>query len=135
MALLHITKVAVGCATVDELAARLDGRATCEQTTVTTRYRPKQADALIGGSLFWIIKHQLVVRQPILGFGESEDGRRCVIHVAAGLIPVRAQPKRAHQGWRYLTAADAPRDLMDGTAELGEMPPALISELAALALI
>lgn len=133
MAPLHITKVAFGCTSLDILAERLDSRAAGGETTVSTRYRPKRADELIGGSLFWIIKHQLVARQPILGFTESEG--RCVIRVAAGIVPVRAYPKRAHQGWRYLEGGDAPADLLDGAVDTADMPPRLISELAALALI
>jgi hypothetical protein len=132
---LHITKVAFGCSSLDVLAERLDSRAALGETTVTTRFRPKRADELIGGSLFWIVKHQLVARQTIVGFAECEEGKRCVIRVAAGLVPVRAYPKRAHQGWRYLAGSDAPLDLTEGDVNLGELPPRLISELAALALI
>lgn len=131
---LHITKVAFGCSSLDVLAERLDSRAAVGETTVSTRFRPKRADELVGGSLFWIIKHQLVARQTIVGFGECAEGR-CVIRVAAGLVPVRAYPKRAHQGWRYLSGDDAPPDLRDGDANLGELPSRLISELSALALI
>ena len=131
---LHITKVAFGCASLDVLAARLDSRAAAGETTVSSRFRPKRADELIGGSLFWIIKHQLVARQTIVGFAECAEGR-CVIRVSAGLVPVRAFPKRAHQGWRYLIGGDAPGDLMDGDVGLGELPPRLISELSALALL
>jgi hypothetical protein len=131
---LHITKVAFGCSSLDVLAERLDSRATAGETTVSTRFRPKRADELVGGSLFWIIKHQLVARQTIVGFAECAEGR-CVIRVAAGLVPVRAYPKRAHQGWRYLSGDDAPPDLRDGDVDLGALPPRLISELSALALI
>ncbi len=131
---LHITKVAFGCPSVEFLADRLNERAGGGETTVTTRYKPKRADELIGGSLYWILKHQLVARSPILGFAESAEGR-CVIRVATPLVPVALYPKRAHQGWRYLIGADAPRDLADGVAELGDMPPGMIRELAALALL
>ena len=131
---LHITKVAFGCPSVEFLADRLGDRAAGDETTVTTRYKPKRADELVGGSLYWILKHQLVARSTILGFAESAEGR-CVIRIAAGLVPVSAYPKRAHQGWRYLVGEDAPRDLADGAAELGDMPPAMIRELAALALL
>jgi hypothetical protein len=131
---LHITKVAFGCSTLDVLAERLDGRAEGGETTISTRYRPKRADELIGGSLFWILKHQLVARQTIVGFAECAEGR-CVIRLTAGLVPVRAYPKRAHQGWRYLTGSDAPLDLLNGEASFGELPPRLIGELSALALI
>lgn len=131
---LHLTRIAFGCNDVGVLAARLDGRACGGETSVTTRFRPKRADELVGGSLYWIIKHQLVARQTILGFAESDEGR-CVIRLAADLVPVRVQPRRAHQGWRYLPGEDAPADLADGVADLGGMPSAMISELAALALI
>ena len=131
---LHITKVAFGCASLDVLAERLVGRAAAGETSVSTRFKPKRADELIGGSLFWIMKHQLVARSPILGFAEGEEGR-CVIRIAAGLVPVRGHPKRAHQGWRYLPGGDAPLDLVDGDVVLDGMPPALIRELSALALI
>lgn len=133
---LHLTKVAVGCAEVDTLAERLAGRATGGESFVTTRFRPKRADELVGGSLFWIVKHRLVARSPILGFADDPDGRRIRILVEAGLVPVRGFPKRAHQGWRYLPAADAPPDLGDGEAHgLGTLPSALLAELEALALV
>ena len=133
---LHITKVAVGCADLDTLAARLASRAADGESFVTTRFRPKRADEVIGGSLFWIIKHRLLARSPILGFADDPDGRRVRIRVAEGLVPVRAFPKRAHQGWRYLLGHEAPPDLADGAAEgLDTLPPSLIVELEALALL
>jgi hypothetical protein len=131
---LHITKVAFGCAGVDTLADRLAARALDGEAHVNTRYKPKRADELVGGSLYWILKHQLVARSPILGFAETPEGR-CLIRIAPGLVPVRAWPRRAHQGWRYLEGTDIPGDLADGAGDLGEMPPSLISELSALALI
>jgi hypothetical protein len=132
---LHISKVAVGCASLDALQSRQDGRRQGEVVPLLTRYRPKRAEELIGGSLYWIIKHRVVARQRILGFADSETDRRTIIRLDATLVPVRAIPKRAHQGWRYLADADAPRDLDgddDGSAAL---PPELASRLAVLALI
>ncbi|NWP75143.1 DUF1489 family protein, partial [Escherichia coli] len=80
-------------------------------------------------SLFWILKHQLVGRTPILGFGEAEGGRTAIL-MEPRLILVAARPKRAHQGWRYLEAKDAPPDLGEAGAGLDELPPALMGELA-----
>lgn len=135
MHMLHITKVAVGCPTVEVLGTRIAARAIGTEVAIPTRYRPKRADELIGGSLYWIIKHQLAARQTILGFAESEDGGRCLIRLDARLVPVRARPKRAHQGWRYLAGGDAPPDLQNSDADLAQMPAKLIGELSALALI
>jgi hypothetical protein len=133
---LHITKVAVGCAELDTLRERMASRAEAGETFITTRYRPKRDSELVGGSLFWIIKHRLVARQEILGFEEEPDGKRCRILLSAELRPVRAHPKRAHQGWRYLSAADAPTDLGGDEAEgMAALPSAMAAELSALALI
>jgi hypothetical protein len=48
---------------------------------------------------------------------------------------VRALPRRAHQGWRYLAPADAPPDLDAAGAGLAELPPKLAEKLGLLALI
>jgi len=133
---LHITKVAVGCAEIDTLRERMESRAQDGETWLVTRFRPKRDGELVGGSVYWIIKHRLVARQEILGFAEDPDGKRCRILLSAELRPVRAHPKRAHQGWRYLAAADAPPDLGGADAEgLSALPGAMAAELAALALI
>lgn len=129
---LHLSKVAVGCPSADALAQRIAGRAEGGVVRVNTRYKPTRAGELIGGSLFWIVKHRLIGRQEILGFAESED-RRCLIELDATLVPVLAQPRRAHQGWRYLEDKDAPKDL--GGGDVSELPRALLDELSALALV
>ncbi|WP_454885957.1 DUF1489 family protein [Sphingomonas oryzagri] len=133
---LHITKVAVGCAELDTLRERMESRSSDGETYLVTRFRPKRESELVGGSVYWIIKHRLVARQEILGFADDPDGKRCRILLSAELRPVRAHPKRAHQGWRYLAAADAPPDLGGAEAEgLSTLPGAMAAELAALALI
>jgi hypothetical protein len=43
------------------------------------------------------------------------------------------QPRRPFQGWRYLDAADVPRDLKEGRRG-DDIPPALLAELAGLGL-
>ncbi len=132
---LHLTKVAFGAPSVEHLAERLLHRASEGPLFLTTRYLPKRHDEVTGqGSLFWIIKHQLVARSPILHFGEAEGGR-VAIHIDAELIRVQARPKRAHQGWRYLEHHDAPADLAGAADGLAAMPPALMGKLSELALI
>jgi hypothetical protein len=133
---LHLTKVAFGCAEVDTLRERLESRADGGETFISTRYRPKRADEVVGGSLYWIIKHQLVARQTILGFDDEPDGQRIRIRLSPDLVAIRTQPKRAHQGWRYLSEADAPADLNGEEADgLADLPPRIAAELFALALI
>lgn len=134
---LHLTKVAVGCGSVEALAARHAARAASEGVAYClTRYMPKRAGELAGGSLFWIIKHTLVARQAIVGLDmvETEWGTKCRIALATAPLAVRATPRRAHQGWRYLDGADAPADLAWDEAD-DAMPPAMVRELAALGLV
>jgi hypothetical protein len=134
---LHLTKVAFGAASVEQLAKRLAARAADGPMFLTTRYLPKRHEEIVGddaGSLYWIIKHALVARSPILGFGDAPDGR-VAIHLEPRAILVAGRHKRAHQGWRYLEAADAPPDLGGDSDGVGELPPALVGRLSALALI
>ena len=132
---LHLTKVAFGATSADHLAERLLLRAEAGPVFLTTRYLPKRHEEVAGqGSLFWIIKHQLIARSPILHFGEAEGGR-VAIHIDPKLILTQARPKRAHQGWRYLDDADAPADLGGDMVAGDQMPPALMGKLAGLGLI
>lgn len=134
---LHLTKVAVGCADIAALAERHAARAASDGAAYClTRYSPKRAPELAGGSLFWIIKHTLVARQAIVGLDmvETEWGTKCRIALATVPVPVVATPRRAHQGWRYLSADDAPPDLT-GPPDPDAMPPGMVRELAALWLV
>ena len=131
---LHLTKVAYGCDSVDLLRERLATRAAQGSFFLTTRYLPKRHAEIEDGSLFWIVKHQLVGRTPILGFGEAEGGKTA-IHLEPRLILVHPRPKRAHQGWRYLEGRDAPLDLDESDGGLGALPPELAGKLAGLALL
>ncbi|QHL90087.1 DUF1489 family protein [Sphingomonas changnyeongensis] len=130
--MLHLTKVAVGAPSLDALCAAMAARTMGGEVFVTTRNRPTRHAELIGGSIYWIIKHRLVARQTIIGFGD--DAGRCAIRLDPRVVPVRAQPRRAHQGWRYLAAADAPADFTGVDADAA-LPEALLRELAELALI
>ncbi len=134
--MLHISKVAVGCTSLDALQSRQQSRTVDGVDRIRTRFRPRRAEELIGGSIYWIIRHRIAARQSILGFDEDPDDRRTLIRLEPRLIRVRALPRRAHQGWRYLEAQDAPPD-SDGADDDGvaALPPALSSRLMALALI
>jgi len=135
MSALHLTKIAFGCDGFDDLRARLGARIERGETIVlSTRYMPKRADELVGGSLFWISQHRFGLRQPLVGFTELEGGR-CGIVLAPTLIEVEPRPRRAHQGWRYLTGEDAPKDLPQGETGGDSIPVTLHAELAAMGLI
>jgi len=132
---LNISKVAVGCASLEALKRRQQARAAGGVVPLVTRFRPKRAEELIGGSVYWIVKHRITARQTILGFADREEDRRTIIRLDAELVPVRVQPKRAHQGWRYLAGTDAPGDLDGDDDGLAMLPPQLAAKLAGLALI
>jgi len=130
-----MSKVAFSCASLETLRRRLEARVRDGVVPVITRFRPKRADELVGGSLYWIVKHRIAARQAILGFDIRKSDRKTVIRLDPALVPVRATAKRGHQGWRYLAAEDAPPDLGEGWDDLEALPPDLAGKLAVLALI
>jgi hypothetical protein len=130
---LHLTKVAFGCRTLDALEKRVAARSHGGEMRVVTRMRPKRCDELVGGSLYWIVKHRLVACQQILRFDERADGRIDIV-CSGELLIIPASPKRAHQGWRYLEEASAPSADGDGSG-LADLPPRLYGKLATLALV
>ena len=136
---VHLKKLSVGSVSIDNLKnwqnrALKQGR----QIIHTTRNWPKRADELLdGGSMFWIIKSQMVVRQPIADLIEvkREDGRpACGIVLHPELKPVWPRRVRVFQGWRYLETEDAPKDLPQ-TEDAAPMPAELAAELQELGLL
>ncbi len=146
---LHLVKLSVGSESVEDLVqwqATLQARSRAATGTPrvwhTTRMIPKRRDELLaGGSLYWVIKRVIQVRQTIIDIVEVEgdDGiRRCDIVLAPELVPTKAAARRPFQGWRYLKPEDAPADLGRGLSagEDGDLPPpAMRRELAELCLI
>jgi hypothetical protein len=130
---LHLTKVAFGCRTIEALQKRVATRARDGEVGFVTRMRPKRADEVVGGSLYWIVRHRLVGCQQILRFDDRADGRIDIV-CTADLVLISPQPRRAHQGWRYLDDDSAPPPEGDGTG-VGELPSQLYGKLAALALV
>jgi hypothetical protein len=129
---LHLTKVAVGCASLEALRNRIARRLTQGgELRVATRMRPKRTAELIGGSLHWIVKHRIVARQEILRFDDRADGRIDIVCDGA-MVVIPPVPKRAHQGWRYLET-DIPEEA--DPSGVADLPPRLYGKLAALALV
>ena len=130
---LHLTKVAVGVASVEALENRLIRRRTQSgEVRVPTRMRPRRMPELIGGYLHWIVKHRIVARQQILRFDDRSDGRIDIV-CSGAVEAVPPRPKRAHQGWRYLEEDAAPGDVDE--AGVSELPPSMYAKLAALGLV
>ncbi|HTV88460.1 MAG TPA: DUF1489 domain-containing protein [Stellaceae bacterium] len=139
--LLHLLKMAVGIADLDELRrVRAERVAQMGGSFVYTRNHPRRAaQVLAGGSLYWVIRGQIRVRQRVTGFNTARDdkGRAyCLIGVERELVPTRWRPWRPFQGWRYLSPADAPPDgdTAPAAAEAA-MPPRMLAELRALGLL
>ena len=130
---LHLTKVAFACRDLESLQQRIARRAAGGEVRIATRMRPKRAEELIGGNLYWIVRHRIIAGLEILRFEDRDDGRIDIV-CSADLVTVAPSPRRAHQGWRYLEDESAPATGDDGTG-LAELPPKLYGRLAALALV
>lgn len=133
---VHVLKLCVGAENVAQIAQwQAEQMALGRRLPVCgTRSWPKRgAQILAGGSLYWIVKGLIVVRQRVLEIAEVEDeyGLRCGFWLEPGLVPVMPQLRRPFQGWRYLEPEDAPADLSgDGGGE--DLPEDLRRKLSAL---
>jgi hypothetical protein len=143
--MLHLVKMAVGIESVHHLQAvqkkRLKGNLDAglgPLVQFVTRNRPKRFDeVLAGGSMYWIIKGSIRVRQRVLGLDPvvDHDGRKaCAIRFDPELIETEALPYKPIQGWRYLEADEAPPDRAEGQ-DADDLPPAMRAELRALGLL
>jgi hypothetical protein len=140
-AMLHLMKLAVGVrdvAHLRDLQARR--RAADPPLRHLTRSFPRRADEILdGGSIYWVIAGALVVRQRIIDIvaDRYDDGSSCAaIHLDAALVTVAGRPTRPFQGWRYLAADAAPRDLDAAEARDAEsLPEALRRDLRELGLL
>ena len=141
---LHLLKLCVGADSVADLAdwqaarmaERRDAGADSRPTHVT-RMWPRRSDAMLdGGSLYWVIRGLVLVRQRILALEPvtgADGGARCALRLDPELVRTCPLPRRPFQGWRYLAADDAPPDLGAGTGI--DLPPALARGLADLGVL
>lgn len=143
---LHLIKLCVGADSLQDLrdwvtersmmaiAAGLD-----PHTTHTTRMVPKRADELLeSGSLYWVIKGQVLARQKLLDIRTFTGGdgiTRCDLVLGPEVIETAPQPRRAFQGWRYLKEDEVPRDLDKLGEGAAALPEELRRELAELGLL
>jgi hypothetical protein len=143
---LHLIKLCVGCDSVKDLEDWIreklkltkkirEGR----EHIHTTRMVPKRAEELLdGGSLYWVIRGQIMCRQRLIAvrpFVDKEGIGRCRLALDTKVVLVESRPFRAFQGWRYLEAKSAPRDLDRATPGAAAMPENLRRELRDLGLL
>ncbi len=136
----HLVKLCVGVDSAEDLAqlqaARIKQRradGVRDNPVHVTRMMPRRGEqVLAGGSLYWVIKGVVTVRQPILALERvvgEDDIKRCRIVLGPDLIATRPQPRRPFQGWRYLDEADAPVDLGAGAASDDRLPAEIEAHL------
>ena len=137
---LHLLKLCVGVDTIAGLEARIAQRLAegdGEQVHVTRVVPKRAAELLDGGSMFWVIRGQIAVRQPLLDIRPFTDGDgigRCRLVLQPNVVPVLPQRCKPFQGWRYLDTARRPPDL-DGATGADELPEPLRLALRELCLL
>jgi hypothetical protein len=143
---LHLIKLCVGCDSIQDLkdwiAEKLREKKrqkAAPEHIHTTRMVPKRVDELTGGgSLYWVIRGQILCRERILAirpFRDKEGIGRCGVVLDGKVVLVEPRPCRAFQGWRYLAPKDAPRDLARAAPGAARMPETLRRELQELGLL
>ncbi len=143
---LHLIKLCVGCDSVADLEDWIEQklqekkkRGQKPEHIHTTRMVPKRAEELTaGGSLFWVIRGQITCREPILAvrpFTDKDGIGRCRVVLDGKVVLVEPRPRSAFQGWRYLEAKDAPRDLSRAAPGAAKMPEQMRRELRELGLL
>lgn len=143
---LHLIKLSVGTDSVDDLQDWIDRKlkerkrkGQKAERVHTTRMVPKRKDELLaGGSIFWVIRGQIVCRERILDvrpFVDKDGIGRCRLVLDPKCVLVEPRPFRAFQGWRYLEDKDAPRDLDRAAPGAASMPEPMRRELRELGLL
>ncbi len=151
---LHLIKLCVGVDRVEQLVdhqkrrrAELKAAGLPPYNRHVTRNFPRRAAEILAddnqdgraGSLFWVIRREIKVRQPLHAIEEAVDheGRKCcALVLEPELIRLEPRRQRPFQGWRYLDPADAPPDLVGLGGDTGDdMPEDMRRELRELGLI
>ena len=140
---LNLIKLCVGVDSVQELADWQKKRAAQRKKSGgsgdimhITRMTPKRADELLkGGSIYWVVKGQIAVRQRLVELrAVTRDGvPHCALVLDPKLVPTERRAHRAFQGWRYFDSKDAPRDLK--ARDKAALPEHLRAELTQLGLL
>lgn len=141
---LHLIRLCVGVDAPEELAdwqrSRIVRRDGVPVVQSGTKRLPTRADELVdGGSLYWVIRGVVRIRQRLVAIepAESEErGHYAALWLDPELVPTLPVSHRPFQGWRYLKPGDAPPDLSAaGASADGSLPAHLVAELRSLGLM
>jgi len=142
---VNLIKLSVGSDSVDSLRAWIDFKLDSARDVGrppeyfhTTRMVPKRVDELLdGGSMYWVIKGLVQVRQRLVDIRpfQDDDGiNRCRLVMEPLVHLTEIQPRRPFQGWRYLSEADAPRDFAAAGGQ-ADIPLEMRRDLSELGLL
>ena len=137
---VHLVKLCVGADDIDDLVQwQKHLQKTYARVFHTTRMVPRRVpDLLDNGSIYWVIKRQIRVRQQVTDIEEFVDDqgiRRCHLHLDPTLVLTRLQARRPFQGWRYLAPEDAPVDMPTDIEIDEDMPEEMRHELSEMGLL
>ena len=143
---VNLIKLCVGIEDVEHLADAQKQRLAMKKKAgekpelihVTRAFPRRAAEVLDGGSLYWVIKGVIRLRQEIIDLRETvnQAGKpACAIVYKKQHILTERRSFRPFQGWRYMPVADAPRDLKDVGAGAEELPDDMAEELRSLGLL
>jgi hypothetical protein len=143
---VHLIKLCVGCDGVRDLEDWIKRKLKAKRKSGEkpehihrTRMVPKRADELTdGGSLYWVIRGEIMCRQRIRAirpFVDKDGIGRCGVVLDPKVVLVEPRLHRAFQGWRYLAVKDAPRDLAKVAKGAAAMPESMRRELRELGLM
>jgi hypothetical protein len=143
---LHLIKLSVGTDSTQDLEDWIKkklkerkARGQKVERVHTTRMVPKRVDELLdGGSIYWVIRGEILCRERILDirpFVDRDGIGRCHLVLDPKCVLVAPRPYRAFQGWRYLAAKDAPSDLDRAAPGARNMPETMRRELRELGLL
>ena len=112
----HLKKLAVGIDSIENLKIRQKTIFDVYNKIIhVTRNTPKKKDDLIAkGSIYWVIKRRVLVRQKIININlviRSDGSKGCEIELDQELIKVIPTPMKPFQGWRYYNSEEVPFDL------------------------
>jgi hypothetical protein len=142
---LHLIKLCVGAESMASLAlwqkkrlTELRKKGRKPELVHVTRQTPRRAEELLdGGSLYWVIRGYIAVRQRLIDIrpARAKDGiPRCGLVYHPELVPTLRRARRPFQGWRYFKPEDAPPDVRSFKDSKG-LPDDLRVELAELGIL